>query len=116
MFESQTGGPFNNASFSGTYALGTLPLLYLPGADVVGVLTADGAGNLSGTSTPFGSVTQAITGTYSVAANGRTTVSITPATQLPSTLVFYFISPSKAVGLLVPNSGSANAVASVIEK
>jgi hypothetical protein len=27
MFEPQTGGPFNNASISGSYVLGTLPLL-----------------------------------------------------------------------------------------
>lgn len=113
MFESQTGGPFNNASFSGTYALGTLPLLYVPGADVVGVLTADGAGRVNGTSTPFGNVTQTFTGTYSVAANGRTSVSITSTPPLSSTLIFYFISPSKAVGLQPSGSGS---VVYVIEK
>ncbi|HET9402896.1 MAG TPA: hypothetical protein VFO34_18255 [Candidatus Acidoferrales bacterium] len=113
MFESQNGGPFNNASFSGTYALGTLPLLYVPGSDVAGVLTADGAGNVSGTSTPLGSLTQAFTGTYSVAANGRTTMSITPNPPLPSALIFYFVSPSKAVGLQLSNSGS---VVYVIEK
>ena len=113
MFELQTGGPFNNAAFSGTSALGTLPLPYLPGGDVAGVLTADGAGNVNGTATPFGNPVQMFTGTYSVAANGRTSVSITPTAPLPSTLIFYFVSPSKAVGLQVSNSGS---MVYVIEK
>jgi hypothetical protein len=98
-FEPQTAGPFSNASFSGSYALGTLHLF--PGRDtnyVAGVITADGAGKLSGTSTT-NSGTQISTGTYSVDANGRATLSITATSGSQSNLVFYLVSPSKAIGV-----------------
>ncbi len=115
-FEPQTGGPFSNASLSGNYALGTLPLLSSPGTSFAsGLLSADGVGNLSGTlATKAG--TQAFAGTYSVAANGRTMLSITPTSGSPSNLVFYFVSASKAVGVQMTDFGPANAAVNVIEK
>jgi Big-like domain-containing protein len=115
-FEPQTGGPFSNASVSGNYALGTLPLLSSPGTSFAsGVLSADGVGNLSGAlATKAG--TQAFAGTYSVAANGRTMIAITPTSGSPSTLVFYFVSASKAVGVQMTDFGSADAAVNVIEK
>jgi len=115
IFEEQTGAPFSNASFSGNYALGTLALF--PGLDtsfVVGVLAADGAGNLSGRSaTAAGS--QTFTGTYSVDASGRVTLAITPTSGTPSNMVFYLISPWKAVGTQM-DLGMRNAAVNVIEK
>jgi len=115
IFEEQTGAPFSNASFSGNYALGTLALF--PGLDtsfVVGVLAADGAGNLSGRSaTAAGS--QTFTGTYSVDASGRVTLAITPTSGTPSNMVFYLISPWKAVGTQM-DLGMRNAGVNVIEK
>jgi hypothetical protein len=116
-FEPQTGAPFSSASLSGNYALGTLPLLSSPGTTsfATGVLSSDGAGNLSGTlTTKAGTVT--FTGTYSAASNGRTTLSITPISGPPSNLVFYFISPSIAVGVQTEDFGPANAAVNVIEK
>jgi IPT/TIG domain len=115
-FEPQTGGPFSNASVSGNYALGTLPLLSSSGTSFAsGLLSADGVGNLSGTlATKAG--TQVFAGTYSVAANGRTMISITPTSGSPSNLVFYFVSASKAVGVQVMDFGPANAAVNVIEK
>jgi hypothetical protein len=115
IFEEQTGAPFSNASFSGHYALGTLPLF--PGLDtsfVAGVLAADGAGNLSGRSaTAAGSET--FTGTYLVDASGRVTLAITPTSGTPSNMVFYLISPSKAVGMQM-DLGMRNAAVNVVEK
>jgi len=115
IFEEQTGAPFSNASFSGNYALGTLPLF--PGLDtsfVAGVLTADGAGNLSRRSaTAAGS--QTFTGTYLVDASGRVTLAITPTSGTPSNMVFYLISPSKAVGTQM-DLGMRNAAVNVVEK
>ena len=115
-FEPQTGGPFSNASFSGNYALGAVPLLSTVGTSFAsGVLSADGVGNLSGTLiTKAG--TQAFAGTYSVSANGRTTLSITPTSGSPSNLVFYFASPSKAVGVQMMDFGTPNTAVNVIEK
>jgi len=115
-FEPQAGGPFSSASFSGNYALGAVPLLSTVGTIFAsGVLSADGAGNLSGTLTTKAG-TQAFVGTYSVSANGRTTLSITPTSGSPSNLVFYFASPSKAVGVQMMDFGPANAAVNVIEK
>jgi hypothetical protein len=115
IFEEQSGAPFSNASFSGNYALGTLALF--PGLDtsfVAGVLAADGAGNLSGRSTT-GAGSQTFTGTYSVDASGRVTLAITPTSGTPSNMVFYLISPSKAVGMQM-DLGMRNAAVNVIEK
>lgn len=116
IFEPQTGEPFSNASFSGNYALGAVPLLSAVGtSSASGVLSADGVGNLSGTLTTKAG-TQTLAGTYSVSANGRTTLSITPTSGSPSNLVFYFVSPSKAVGVQMTKFGPANAAVNVIEK
>jgi hypothetical protein len=115
-FEPQTVGPFSNASFSGNYALGTVPLLLTVGTSFAsGVLSADGVGNLSETLTTVAG-TQTFAGTYSTSANGRTTLSITPTSGSPSNLVFYFVSPSKAVGVQVMDFGPANAAVNVVEK
>jgi len=115
-FEPQTGDPFSNASLSSNYAFGTLPLLSGPGTGFTsGLLSSDGVGNLTGTlGTKAG--TQAFTGTYSVAANGRTILSITPTSGSPSNMVFYFVSASKAVGTQMTDFGPANAAVNVIEK
>jgi len=115
IFEEQTGAPFSNASFSGNYALGTLALFpWLDTSFVVGVLAADGAGNLSGRSaTAAGS--QTFTGTYSVDASGRVTLAITPTSGTPSNMVFYLISPWKAVGTQM-DLGMRNEAVNVIEK
>lgn len=115
-FEPQTGGSFSNTSFSGNYALGAVPLLSTAGTSFAsGVLSADGVGNLSGTLTTKAG-TQTFAGTYSVSANGRTTLSITPTSASPSNQVFYFVSPSKAVGVQMTDSGPANAAVLVVEK
>ena len=115
-FEPQTGGPFSNASFSGNYALGTVPLLASVGTSFASaVLSADGVGNLSATLTTKAG-TQTFAGTYSVSANGRTTLSITPTSESPSNFVFYFVSPSKAVGVQMVDFGPANAAVNVVEK
>jgi hypothetical protein len=116
IFEPQTGEPFINASFSGNYALGAVPLLSTVGTSFAsGVLSADGVGNLSATLTTKAG-TQTFAGTYSVSANGRTTLSITPTSGSPSNLVFYFVSPSKAVGVQMMDFGPANAAVNVVEK
>ena len=87
-----------------------------PGTSLVSaVLSADGVGNLGGTLTTKAG-TQTCTGTYSVAKNGRATLSITPSAGSPSNLVFYFVSSSKAVGVRMTDFGPLNAAVNVIEK
>lgn len=116
MFDPQTGGPFGNASLSGNYVLGTLAsALDFSLVPVSGVLTADGAGALSGTSVSSAGAGQSFTGGYSAAASGRTTLTITPNAGSPSDWVYYTISPSKAVGIQV-DPGATRAGVHTIEK
>jgi hypothetical protein len=70
---------------------------------------------LSGTLTTTAG-TETYTGNYSVAANGRATLSITPTSGSPSNLVFYFVSSSKALGVEMGEFSPANAAVNVIEK
>jgi Bacterial Ig-like domain (group 2) len=115
-FEPQTGSAFSNASLSGNYALGTIPWLSGPGTShTSGVLAADGVGNFSATVATKAGI-QSLAGTYSVTANGRATLSISPTSGSPSNLVFYFVSASKAVGVQTMDFGPANAAVNVIEK
>ena len=120
MFESQTGGPFSNASISGSYVLGTSPLLlnwwFSP---VVGMVTGNGNGGLNGvTDSKDGNASglgSSFSATYSFGANGRADVAITPSAGPPVNMVFYFISPTKAVGIRT-DAGAANTGLSVIEE
>jgi Putative Ig domain len=72
-----TGG-FTNASFSGTFSAGTVPPSISANVNATGLVTLDGAGNfsesaaLSNTSGLF--VNDKTTGTCSISANGRGTV------------------------------------------
>ena len=76
-------GPFNNASVSGPFAFTTAGADLLNGNPFAagGVLTSDGAGNLTSGLEDFndgGSVSTAVpfTGTYAMAANGRGTLTL----------------------------------------
>ena len=100
LLESQTGGPFSNASLSSTYSGGTLP----PGAatfvNTVSTVAGDGTGQV--TVNTNGSTTSGIahfagqTQMFNIAPNGR-------GTSLDGT-VMYLVSPSKAI---VMQGGSA---------
>jgi hypothetical protein len=115
-FEPQAGGPFGDASFSGNYGAGTLPWdfnwVFNPTS---GVLTADGAGNLTGTIDGKGGTGISMSGNYSVASNGRTTTQIGYGDGSTSNWVFYPVSPSKAVGIEV-TPGTVNSAIRIIEK
>lgn len=93
--ESQTGGPFDNSSISGNYALER----YDNFVSASGVVAADGVGDLSGTADGVdgngAGMGATFTGIYSVSANGRGTVTTTPASGSPTNWILYIISPSK---------------------
>ncbi len=106
-FGLQTGGPFSNASISGTYIAGTLPPLdYANTSNELNVGPADGQGNLvlSGDSSRSDGLDQWF-GTpvsYSVAANGRGTAEA-QGDHAPS--VVYIVSPTAFV-IMFPNPGA----------
>jgi hypothetical protein len=115
-FEPQVEAVFGNASLAGPYAVGTLPWdfnwAFVPTS---GVLTADGNGNLVGTTDTKGGTGISIAGNYSVASNGRATTTIVSANGLTTNWLFYLGSSSKAVGIDV-TPGAVNSPARVLEK
>jgi hypothetical protein len=96
-FEPQTATGITNASFSGSYALGTLGPILQSSSYFAGVLTSSGAGSIAGTVdlnangvlTPSNSVAD----TYTTAATGR--AALVPT--LGDASVLYVVSPTKAV-------------------
>jgi hypothetical protein len=96
-WEPQTGGPFSNASISGTYAGGSLaPLDYTNGRNEVDVISADGLGTITvnGDKSKSDGLNQELGGiaNYSIASNGRGTAE-SPGD--PALSVVYVISPTK---------------------
>ncbi len=92
--DPQAVGPFTNASLTGNYSFGDAPPVLNSTTLSSGVATADGAGTLSGISDLNNDGTlaggQSFSTTYSVSANGRTTL----GTNVD---ILYIISPTKAV-------------------
>jgi hypothetical protein len=86
--QTQTGGPFSNASLKSHFALnmtgtGKTQINVNPGRfDLIGDLAFDGAGNITGAeftndqSTVIIPASASLTGTYSLAANGRGTMTL----------------------------------------
>lgn len=94
--EPQSGGPFTNSSFSGSYFGASSPASS-SASNEVDAVTADGVGNVTGatdfTSTPGFPSAGTISGTFTVAANGRGVL-----TQNGSqSYLFYVVSPTKVV-------------------
>jgi hypothetical protein len=116
-----TGGPFVNSSFGGSYAL-TLSGTNAAGAagqreDIVGQLTADGAGTVKSGSIDINSfgATQtgvAISGAYAPNPAGSLRATIgpltsTPTVTLPQQLVLYLVSPTQFYVLDTDATGTA---------
>lgn len=101
LLEQQTGGPvFSVASVLDGYTLSAPVALDDQVLNVVGQLVADGAGTLNGTldeAGPNGTSTlgQVVAVPYTVAADGRGTITTAGLTGLPSNLVLYVVSPAK---------------------
>ena len=97
-FTAQTGGPFTNASLTGSYALGTLPTI--SGAVMISSDVAiSTAGNLTGTLDVAGALGQTLTGAYSISSNGSGTLTLTPVSGTPLHEVFFLISPTSGVAI-----------------
>jgi len=95
ILESQSGAPFANASFSGTYLGGTLALSDPSIANLVGIVATDGGGNVivtSNTSSRTGlSLYDKLTANYVADTSGR--VVVTAADGV--TRIFYIVAPTK---------------------
>ena len=115
-FEPQSGAPFDDASISEDFVLGTLPWpfnwAFSPSS---GVMSASGSGSLLGTSDCICGSDSNFSGSYSIAGNGRTMVTITTGSGSATNWVFYLISPSKVVGIDT-DVGTTNSAIRIIEK
>ncbi len=105
LLEQQSGGPtFANSSVLDGYTLSAPFTAETQVKNIVGEVTAGGAGNISGTvdeidppATGTPNLAQALSGTLSIQPNGRGT--LTPAgpvpNGLPASAIFYVVSPAK---------------------
>ncbi|HXU21895.1 MAG TPA: putative Ig domain-containing protein, partial [Verrucomicrobiae bacterium] len=105
LLEQQSGGPtFANSSVLDGYTLSAPFTAETQVKNIVGEVTADGAGNISGTvdeidppATGTPNLAQALSGALSIQGSGRGT--LTPAGPVPSGLpasaIFYLVSPAK---------------------
>jgi Putative Ig domain len=97
--ELQAGASFSTSSVQGQYTLGGPFLTDAQSTTLSGVASADGAGNITGTTdTESGGGTQglgeALTATYTVASNGRGVVTAASGAGLPASLALYITSPT----------------------
>lgn len=97
--ELQIGTSFSTASVQGQYTLGGPFLTDAQSTALSGVESADGAGNITGTTdSESGGGTigtgQALTATYTVASNGRGTMTPASGAGLPASLAMYVTSPT----------------------
>ncbi len=115
-FEAQTPGPYGNSSFSGGYAFGITGTV--PGTarySAAGAFTSAGNGTINSGKQDVdagGSVTadQTITsGTYSVAANGRATLTLT--NSLGSSDYVFYLSSSGSGVMMSTDPGSSSPLA-----
>lgn len=103
--EAQTGVPFANTSLAGGYAFGSRgdDNFSIAGTKTVGRFTAGGDGTISAGA--YDSVEDgtaltnvSFTGNYSMASNGRATVTLNPSTGTIQQ-IFWMVSPSRAFSL-----------------
>jgi hypothetical protein len=103
--ETQTGAPFANTSLAGSYAFGSSgdDNFSVAGAKTVGRFTAGGDGTISAGAydsvedgTAFTNIS--FTGTYSMASNGRATVTLNRSTGTIQQIL-WMVSPSRAFSL-----------------
>jgi len=116
FFEPQVGTNFTNASLLGNFIFGDMAPVVSSSSLNTGIASPNGAtpGTISGTSDNNSSGTltagQAFTATYSVASNGRVTI-----TSGTDTNVMFIVSSSKAV-FISTKAGNANSTITVVEK
>lgn len=97
----QTTSSFSNSTLSGQYAFVMDGFIQnTANVDRVGWINGDGAGNVTWfeavNSTGTYNVPGSLSGTYSVATNGRATATINGLSQASNDIVMYMVSPSQA--------------------
>lgn len=100
-------GTFNTAAFSGGYVFGGRgdTSNFFAGIQEAGQVTADGAGNISSGNHDYAldgvnHLNGTLTGTYTMAANGRAAVSLTSSIAGTYQETLWFVSPTRAFFLV----------------
>ena len=118
--EMQSGGPFSNGSLAGSYAFGADgdTSSFFNSFHQVGRWAASNgtitAGALDATSDGVPATNISFGGTYSVAANGRTTVNIAPSGGGSAQQIYWLVNPSRA--FLLTNSATVFAEGTVSQQ
>ena len=106
LLEPQSGGPFAASSVQGGYTLGTSLPVETSVASLVGQVTSDGAGSVTGIvdevdpptmSTPEGKLNldqSLIAHINFIGSNGRGTATSNAPIGTPATIIFYVVSPA----------------------
>jgi hypothetical protein len=99
LIENQSGGPFTAASVKGSYALSAPAPPDDMVANIIGQVTANGAGSMPGVVDevdPGGqNSAQTFQGIYAVGASGQGTMTTNTPKGVPTNLAIYVVSPSK---------------------
>jgi len=97
---AQSGGPFSNGSINGAFGLNFTGANTVNEVDAIAQFTSAGTGSLSGAlDVNLGGTLAsnlALTGTYSVAASGRGTGTLSSSAG-PVNITLYMVSPSRAL-------------------
>jgi hypothetical protein len=108
----QQQGTFTNASISGTYGLNFTAADIGNGVelDSIAEFTADGASSFTGIidvndggATTFG---QPLNGTFAVSSNGRATGTLATSTLGTRNVIYYLVSPTRALFIDATNDGA----------
>jgi hypothetical protein len=116
VFEPQQGEPFSAASLAGIYLLSTTAAGNIGALSNGGWMSIASDGTVSGTlyvNTGWGSSPYALTGTATIASDGRGTLvfnTTTPPSTAPSNVVFRAISPAHIMAILTVNPGDSTPV------
>ncbi|GAC1513154.1 MAG: hypothetical protein NVS1B11_24850 [Terriglobales bacterium] len=113
LLEPQRNSPFSAASIGGTFVAGTLNVATSAAQDIEAALSLNStAGTISGTQdeTDGGqNANQALTGTYTVTANGRGTLTLSSPSGAPGRVI-YVINNSKFVAMGVDATDKNSAI------
>jgi len=98
LLEQQTGAPFSAASIQGSYVLSAPDEADTQAVNMTGELSSAGGGNIVGTLDEFippdtPSTDIAFSANYTVAANGRGTMTPILIAGFPTNIAFYIVSP-----------------------
>jgi hypothetical protein len=113
LLEEQSGGPFSDSSVLGGYTLSAPFAADNQVPSVLGQLTGDGVGDVTGTINEVDSpgtpahLAQSLVATINgLASSGRGTITANSLTGFPTNLIFYVVSPASSRAISADSGGA----------